>query len=120
MQYAEAGVIKSGTSTLESALFELPEVVCYKGGQLSFMIAKQLVDVKYISLVNLIMDKPIVKELIQSEMTAKNISTELKELLHNRPYREEMIRNYKELKTQLGGTGASERLARSVYNAIKN
>jgi lipid-A-disaccharide synthase len=120
MLYAEAGVIKSGTSTLESALFELPEVVCYKGGQLSFMIAKQLVDVKYISLVNLIMDKPIVKELIQSEMTAKNISAELKELLYNKPYREEMIRNYKELKTQLGGTGASERLARSVYNAIKN
>jgi lipid-A-disaccharide synthase len=120
MQYAEAGVIKSGTSTLESALFELPEVVCYRGGQLSYMIARQLVNVKYISLVNLIMDAPIVKELIQSDMTAKNISAELKELLFNKEYRQQMISNYKKLKEQLGGTGASERLAGSIYKNLTN
>lgn len=120
MQYAEAGVIKSGTSTLESALFELPEVVCYKSGQLSYLIAKQLVNIKYISLVNLVMDKPIVKELIQGDMTAKNISDELSKLLFDTAYRSEMIKNYKELKAQLGGPGASRRLAESMYKALKN
>jgi lipid-A-disaccharide synthase len=120
MQHSEAGVIKSGTSTLESALFELPQVVCYRGGQLSYMIAKQLVNIKYISLVNLIMDAPLVKELIQTEMTAKNISAELKELLFNQAYRQQMISNYKQLKEQLGGPGASERLAASIYNNLKN
>ena len=99
MQYAKAGVIKSGTSTLESALFDLPEVVCYKGGGVSYLIAKQLINVKYISLVNLIMDKPVVKELIQSEMTAKNISSELNELLHNADYRNKILKDYQELKS---------------------
>ncbi len=118
MQYAKAGVIKSGTSTLESALFDLPEVVCYKGGSVSYLIAKQLVNIKYISLVNLIMDKPVVKELIQGEMTAKNISAELKELLNNNAYRAQVLKDYSELKTRLGGSGASKRLAGAIYNEL--
>ena len=111
MSYAEAGIIKSGTSTLESALFKLPQVVCYKSGALSIKIAKLLVDVKYISLPNLIMDKPVVKELIQNDLSVKGISEELHKLLFDKPYRTQIIIDYTELITQLGGIGASKRLA---------
>jgi len=114
MTYAKAGIIKSGTSTLESALFKLPQVVCYKAGSLSFAIGKRLVKIKYISLVNLIMDKLIVKELIQEELTAKNISEELKRLLLDKAYRENMINEYTELIKHLGGAGASSRIAKHL------
>ncbi|MDP1802147.1 MAG: lipid-A-disaccharide synthase [Bacteroidota bacterium] len=111
MSYAEAGIIKSGTSTLESALFNLPEVVCYKSGALSIKIAKLLVDVKYISLPNLIMDKPVVKELIQNDFSVKSITEELEKLLNDKPYRQRILNDYTELTKQLGGQGASKRLA---------
>lgn len=119
MQFAAAGIIKSGTSTLESALFELPQVVCYKTGNISFSIAKKLVNVMYISLVNLIMNKPVVKELIQQDFTAENIREELTQLLDNRSYRENIISHYKLLYQQLGGTGASRRAAELLYNDLK-
>jgi len=112
MNYAEAGIIKSGTSTLESALFKLPQVVCYKAGALSFAIGKQLVKIKYISLVNLIMDKPVVKELIQNDLTAENISAELSRLLNDKLYRQTMIEEYNSLVNQLGGKGASAKIAK--------
>ncbi|MES2681027.1 MAG: lipid-A-disaccharide synthase [Bacteroidota bacterium] len=111
MNYAQAGIIKSGTSTLESALFKLPQVVCYKAGALSFAIGKQLVKIKYISLVNLIMDKPVVKELVQNDLTPKNISLELSRLLSDEAYRKNMISEYNNLVTQLGGSGASAKIA---------
>ena len=114
MSYAKAGIIKSGTSTLESALFKLPQVVCYKAGSVSFAIGKQLVKIKYISLVNLIMDKPIVKELIQNEFTAANISDELKRLLQDESYRTHMINEYEQLIKHLGGGGASARIAKHL------
>jgi lipid-A-disaccharide synthase len=120
MNYAEAGIIKSGTSTLESALFNLPQVVCYKAGSLSFKIAKMLVDVKYISLPNLIMDKPMIKELVQDDLTSKNIGDELNRLLNDKPYREQILNDYKSLKNHLGGTGASRRLAEGLYNDVLN
>ena len=114
MQYAQAGIIKSGTSTLESALLMLPQVVCYKAGSLSFAIGKRLVNVTYISLVNLILNKPVVKELIQEDFTSANITAELKRLLNDTPYRENMLNEYRYLLTQLGGRGASERVAKLV------
>lgn len=114
MSYADAGIIKSGTSTLESALFKLPQVVCYKSGAVSFAIGKRLVNIKYISLVNLIMDKPVVKELIQNDMTAQNISNELARLLNDKPYRQTMINNYIDLVKHLGGQGASFKLAKQL------
>lgn len=122
MQYAKAGVIKSGTSTLEAALFELPEVVCYRAGALSLWIARQVVnkDLKYISLVNLIMDREIVKELIQQDMTVENISNELNKLLNDTQRRNNIIKDYQELKTKLGGVGASKRIAISMYEHLKN
>jgi lipid-A-disaccharide synthase len=120
MTYARAGIIKSGTSTLESALFDLPQVVCYKGGGLSFRIAKMLVDVKYISLPNLIMDQPVIKELIQNDLTSENISEELEKLLNDKDYRQSILNHYQQLKSNLGGTGASKRLAAELYNDVSN
>lgn len=111
MSYARAGIIKSGTSTLESALFDLPQVVCYKGGNLSFEIGKRLVNVKYIGLPNLIMNKLVVKELVQYDFTVENIKNELTQLLGNETYRQTIIAAYHELNSQLGGIGASARLA---------
>ncbi len=119
MKFAKAGIIKSGTSTLESALFKLPQVVCYKGGALSFAIGKRLVNVKYISLVNLIMDRPVVKELIQNDLTAENISRELDLLLHDTTYRNQMIKTYEELIRDLGSGGASLRTAQYIVADAK-
>jgi lipid-A-disaccharide synthase len=120
MSYSEAGIIKSGTSTLESALFDLPQVICYRAGALSFKIGKMLVDVKYIGLPNLIMDQPIVKELVQDDLTSKNISEELNKLLNDKNYRNTILDNYKKLKAVLGGTGASSRLAKELVHDAKN
>lgn len=121
MSYAKAGIIKSGTSTLESALFKLPQVVCYKTGALSFAIGKQLVKTKYISLVNLILNKPVVKELIQNEFTVQNISLELNKLLNDAAYRNTIIEEYSNMVNLLGGEGASLRVAKHIVeDAVKN
>lgn len=119
MNYATAGIIKSGTSTLESALFNLPQVVCYKAGSLSFAIAKKLVDIKYISLVNLILDRPAVKELVQTDLTAENIRIELDLILNNTKHREHILSEYADLYTKLGGLGASKRMAELLYSDLK-
>jgi len=111
MNYAIAGIIKSGTSTLESALFKLPQVVCYKAGSVSFAIGKRLVNVKYISLPNLILDRPLVKELIQNDLSPANITKELKLLVNDTKRKSELNAGYDELFKLLGGEGASERLA---------
>ncbi|MDI9339919.1 MAG: lipid-A-disaccharide synthase [Sediminibacterium sp.] len=118
LKYARAGIIKSGTSTLEAALFKLPQVVCYKAGAVTFAIAKRLVNVKYISLINLIMDKPVVKELIQQEMNAEQITKELHCLLEDASYRDAMIADYERAYERLGGAGASKRLAQGIINHL--
>jgi lipid-A-disaccharide synthase len=120
LQHSTAALVTSGTATLETALFNVPEVVCYKGGKISFMIAKQLVKVKYISLVNLIMDREVVKELIQNELTEENIAVELEKILEE-DKRKKILSDYSELRSKLGGKGASERTARliSKYLGIK-
>lgn len=119
MLYAKAGIIKSGTSTLESALLGLPQVVCYKTGAVSYAIGKQLVKLKYISLPNLIMDAPLVKELIQHDFTVKNISDELNKLLHDETYRGKIKEGYSKVEQRLGGEGASARVAKLVVNDAK-
>ncbi len=119
LKEARAALVTSGTATLETALFEVPEIVCYKGNRLSYMIARKLVTIKYISLVNLILDKPAVKELIQDELTVKNITEELKLLLENEEKRMKMIADFRELKTLLGGKGASGRTAELMLNYLK-
>lgn len=111
---AEAGVVTSGTATLETALFEVPEVVCYIGSPISYLIAKQLIKIKFISLVNLIMDREVVKELIQKECNPQSIKTELLQLLEGGSKREQMLGDYKKMKEILGGGGASMKIAQSV------
>lgn len=111
LQVAHAALVTSGTATLETAMFNVPQVVCYRGSFLSFLIAKQLVKVKYISLVNLIADKPVVTELIQSEFNTHQIEEELANLLGDGPARRKMLQEYLLLLEKLGGPGASERTA---------
>ena len=119
MHHAHAGIIKSGTSTLESALFRLPQVVCYKGGTISYTIAKMVVGnrVKYISLPNLILDKPVVKELIQNDLTAAHLIEELKNIISGKA-REIMLEEYDNLIKLLGNSGASKKVAAEIYTHL--
>lgn len=112
---AKAALVTSGTATLETALFAVPEVVCYKGSFLSYQIGKRLVKVKYISLVNLIMDKSVVKELIQNDLTVENLQHELKELLTNEQRIGAIKKDYAALKKILSEDGnASAKAAASI------
>ncbi len=119
--HARAACVTSGTATLETALFGVPELICYKGSAVSYQIAKRLIRVNYISLVNLIMDKPVVKELIQDEMTPANITTELKKLLSDPATIDRIRKNYADLKGLLTqGGNASEKAAESIIRFLKN
>ena len=82
LSHSAAALVTSGTATLETALFEVPQVVCYKGNAISYQIAKRLVNVDYISLVNLIVNRPLVKELLQNELTRENLKEELSIILN--------------------------------------
>lgn len=106
---AYAAIVTSGTATLETALFNVPQVVVYKGNEISYQIAKRIINLKYISLVNLIMDEPIVTELIQNECNTTNIKKEFDKVI-NKNYRDEMFVKYRELSEKLGRGGASERV----------
>lgn len=119
LSIASAAMVTSGTATLETALFEVPEVVCYKGGKISYEIAKRLIKVKYISLVNLILDKPAVAELIQQDMNAERLHSELKKVLEEGEFRNKMLVDFKELKVKLGGGGASKKVAESIVNDLR-
>ena len=114
LQNSSAAVVTSGTATLETALLSVPEVVCYKASGLSYHIAKGLVKVKYISLVNLVMDKEVVKELIQSDLTEENVVEELGQLLHNAKRQRKLLEDYDELQERLGSAGASEKAAEVI------
>lgn len=114
MSEADYALTASGTATLETALFNVPEVVCFKGNALSYWIARSLVKVKYISLVNLVVDRPLVKELIQYDCTVENMVQELDLLMNDAKRKEEIQFGYKELREKLGGGGASERCAKYI------
>lgn len=116
---AHAGIIKSGTSTLEAALFSLPQVICYKGGAVSYAIAKAVVGdrIKYIGLPNLIMNRPISKELIQGELTEANLKKELDAILQG-PAREQMLADDRELQQLLGNSGASKKVAQLIMHYL--
>lgn len=116
---ATAALVTSGTATLETALFGVPEVVCYKGSNISYQIGKRLIKIKFISLVNLIMDKLVVKELIQDEMNATNLILVLEDLLLNEQRKQQIAADYKALKNILSqGGNASEKAAKSIYEFI--
>ena len=117
LMQAEAALVTSGTATLETALFGVPEVVCYKGNKISYLIAKRLIKVKYISLVNLIMDRLVVKELIQDDMNTQNLVQELKNLLHNQEYRNRITGDYDQLRRLLQQGGkASAKAAEEIVD----
>lgn len=123
LQNSYAALVTSGTATLETALFNVPEVVCYKGGYISYQIAMKIVDrtlIKFISLVNLIMDKEVVKELIQHDLTTANLVKELDQLISNETVRNQVLTQYSQLKEKLGSGGASDKTASLLLNFLNS
>jgi lipid-A-disaccharide synthase len=118
LRNSAAAIVASGTATLETAILRVPEVVVYKANGLSVWIARKLVKIKYISLVNLIMDRPIVQELIQEDYNEEKVSKELNRLLNDKPYRENMLQNYDALISVIGEVGASERTAKLIVSYV--
>jgi lipid-A-disaccharide synthase len=118
LRQSKAALVKSGTSTLETALLDVPQVVCYAGNWLSYRIAKQLIKVKYISLVNLIMDRPMVRELIQDELNKENLRTALGEILTPEKSAE-LKAGYAALRKRLGDGGASQRAAAAILKMVQ-
>ena len=118
LEHSTAALVTSGTATLETALFNVPQIVCYKGNAISFQIAKAVIKVSYISLVNLIADKELVKELIQKELNTKNLNQELTKLLHP-THKNQLLQQYNELQQKLGGVGASSRTAELMLQYLK-
>lgn len=114
LKQARAALVTSGTATLETALFGVPQVVCYKGNSISYWLAKYLVKIKYISLVNLILNKPAIKELIQSNFNEENLSYELNEILHNDDYHDAIQINYTLLWEKLGHLNTSKMVAKEI------
>ncbi|HRW62416.1 MAG TPA: lipid-A-disaccharide synthase, partial [Bacteroidales bacterium] len=119
LKNSNAAIVTSGTATLEAALFNVPQVVCYRAGNLSYLVARLIVKLDYISLVNLIMDKQVVRELIQFDMNTKIIKKELDKILFEKKHQTKMLTDYAKLREVLGGTGASERVASLIYNYLQ-
>ena len=118
LSVANAALVTSGTATLETALYKVPQVVCYKASNISYQIAKRIITLDYISLVNLIMDREVVKELIQNDFTTKNVKKELSKILDDTE-RAQLFEDYYELEQKLGGKGASENAAKLICGAIE-
>lgn len=118
LQNAHAALVTSGTATLETALLNVPQVVCYKGSQISYQIARRLIKLKYISLVNLIMDQAVVPELIQHDLNRKNLLQGLGAILEG-PGRAAQLEAYARLRQKLGGAGASTQAARLIVGFSK-
>lgn len=118
LSHSHAALVVSGTATLETALFKVPQVVCYKTGRLFYNLAKMVMKVKYISLVNLIADKEVVKELIQNELTSINLTKELSKIITGN-LREKQLLNYENIHVKLGGEGASKRAAKLIVDYLK-
>lgn len=118
LRCSKAALVTSGTATLETALLNIPEVVCYRGSKISYEIAKRLVKhIKYISLVNLIMDREVVKELIQDELTTENLVSELQKIISGEK-RSVMLNDFAALRQKLGGSGASRKAAEIIVKGI--
>jgi lipid-A-disaccharide synthase len=118
LEISEAALVTSGTATLETALFKVPQVVCYKGSNFSYQIAKRLIKIKFISLVNLILNREAVKELIQQECNAAFIEKELSKIVAGGKNREKMLNDYNELEQILGAGGASKKIAHALLKTI--
>ena len=114
---ATAALVTSGTATLETALFRVPQVVCYKPGYVTYHLLKRIVKIKYICMVNLILDRMAVEELIEGDLNERRLSTELKLVLEGEK-RTQILKDYNELETKLGGTGASARTADLMWEGL--
>lgn len=119
MAYAKAGLVTSGTASLEAAIFGLPEVVCYKGGRLSYWIARQLVNIPFIALPNLVLNREAVTELIQGDYKTGNLINELDKILKDTPKRRQQLNDFQELRQLLGEKGASDRAAAAIYSSLR-
>ncbi len=119
LKSADAALVTSGTATLEAALLGIPQVVCYKGDFFSMLIAWMVIKVKYISLVNLIMNREVVKELVQYDLTERSLISELRAILPGGEKMEKMLSDYKVLEEKLGPAGASRRVAEDMVRALK-
>ena len=119
LQNADAAIVTSGTATLETALFRVPQVVVYKAGRASYLLAKMVIQVPFISLVNLIAGKEVVKELIQDEATVEKMGAELRAILFDQQYRKEMLNNYDSIITLLDTGSASENAARLMVGYLR-
>ena len=120
IRHAEAGVINSGTASLETALFNTPQVVGYITNPLTYRVAKKIIKVKYISLGNLIVDRLAFKEFIQEDCNADALVTEIRDLIENPVRREKMLAEYAEIRSMLGGSGASSAVAKTMITEMKN
>lgn len=118
LKHSQAAVINSGTASLEAALIGTPQVVGYAGSQMTFMIAKQIIKVTYISLGNLILGRHAFRELLQYYFTPENVLTEIRRILEDKEYRDGMIADYAEIKSRLGGSGASEAVAEAMIEEL--
>ena len=118
LQHSKAALVTSGTATLETALFKVPQLVCYRSSYLNYWIAKRILKIKYISLVNLILDNEVVLELIQGECNSKRLVKELKNLINSKDKTEQ--ERYKMLFSILGSGGAIEKTADLIYKATIN
>ncbi|MBK7763606.1 MAG: lipid-A-disaccharide synthase [Bacteroidetes bacterium] len=118
LKVADAALVTSGTATLEAALFHVPQVVCYIANSVSYAIAKRLVKVKYISLVNLILDKPSVVELIQDDMTVLNVSNELQRLIFDEDRKLALAADYNNLTDMLQQGNAAKQTANIIYQLV--
>ncbi|MDA0277767.1 MAG: lipid-A-disaccharide synthase [Bacteroidetes bacterium] len=119
LQHAKAALVTSGTATLETALIGVPQIVCYKTQWLTYWIAKKIITLPYISLVNLILDKEAVPELIQNNLNVKNLNAHLNNILVGAE-REDQLENYQILKQKLGAGGAAERTATAIVHSLKS
>ncbi len=118
LKVADAAIVASGTATLETALLNTPQVVCYAGNKISYLIAKLLVK-GYVSLVNIIMNAPVVKELIQGDMSVEKMKNEVQALLFDKAYRNAQLEAYKQLRSSLGEYGSSKRVAEAMVEELK-
>lgn len=118
IRHAEAAVVNSGTASLETVLFNTPQVVGYIGNPLTFLIAKRIVKIKYISLGNLIIDRLAFKEFIQDDCNPDALVAEVRELLENQAYRQKMLDDYAQIGSALGGSGASSAVAKAMLEEL--
>jgi lipid-A-disaccharide synthase len=119
LKQASVAIVTSGTATLETAMFNVPQVVCYRTSEITYAIARSFIKVKFISLVNLIANKAIVKELIQDEFNPTNLSAELKLLLNNPEHRNAVLNGYSEIQKVLGTERASDKTAKLIVEYLK-